>query len=99
MTLLEMLRFDYLRYNQKRTIPEQVEYDTMLERVIKGKDGLSEFDTSLTAGEIEGIRQNEQIARHQLCASIVTRLKADCYVYGPKVAETLLPMIIAALKK
>lgn len=95
MNLVEMIRFDQLRYQSKRTVPEQVEYDVLLERVKLGKDGISEFDTSATWAELE----MRDAMQQQLCDNMVNRIKADLWVYGPRVAEMVINALIAIAVK
>lgn len=95
MTLQEMVRFDTLRYQQERTIPEQVEYEKLLERVVKGKDGKSEFPTDYTWAELE----MRDAMQQQLCDNMVNRIKADLCVYGPRVAEMVINALIAIAVK
>lgn len=94
MNLKDMLRFDTLRYKPKRTIPEQVEYETLLERVIKGADGLSEFDTSPTEPEKRMAREMHD----ELCSKIAERFFKDLALYGPQIGDTVMMIVLQVIK-
>ena len=96
MTLLEMLRFDTLRYQQERTVREQVEYEYMLERVKKGADGKSEFPTEPT--EIQ-VAQVQEVMHRQLCDNITKRIMNDLCLYGPKITVDVINALIALTVK
>lgn len=94
MNLKEMIEFDTLRYKQERTAPEQVRYEELLERVILGVDGKSEFDTSLTVAEKQNLKQQHD----ELCSRIAQRFFKDLAVYGPVIGDSVMKIVVQVIK-
>lgn len=94
MNLAEMIEFDKLRYKQNRTIPEQIRYEILEERVLLGKDGLSEFDTSLTEGE----KKNLKDMQDELCSRIAQRFFKDLALYGPVIGDSVMKIVFQVIK-
>ncbi len=98
MTLQEMIEFDTLRYKQTRTVPEEVRYRELEERVIKGADGLSEFPTGTTEGETMGEAFANKALHDELCSKIAARFFKDLALYGPAVGNTVMQIVFQVIK-
>lgn len=99
MNLKDMIRFDSLRYKATpRTVPEEVEYQALLERVVLGADGKSEFDTSLTEGEKKNIADMNKQMHDELCSKIAQRFFKDLALYGPAIGDTTMKIVAQIIK-
>lgn len=93
-----MIEFDTLRYKQERTVPEEVRYKELEERVIKGADGKSEFPTDMPEGEKENIKQLNKQMHEELCSRIAQRFFKDLALYGPYIGDTVMKIVIQVIK-
>lgn len=90
MNAADVKRFDEL-HTRKRNgevldHPTEVEYQVLLERVVLGKDGKSEFPTEPT--EIMAALQ-----RKQFCEAKAREIFAEVVKYGPEVIAALIRML------
>jgi uncharacterized NAD-dependent epimerase/dehydratase family protein len=79
-------RFDFLHSQKKAGIvldhPTEVEFQVLLERVVLGKDGKSEFPTTDT--EIVAVMR-----RKGYCDDIAAKLFQEALKHGPEVLAAL----------
>ena len=94
MNYTDIQRFDRLHHQKDRTPLEEAEYRVLLERVVLGKDGKSEFDT---AADSTGIfaQQARELARKEMAK----RLVDGVLKYGAEMAIQVLLGLGAALTK
>lgn len=84
MNATDVARFDDLHQRRERlSLPEQEEYLVLLERVVKGKDGLSEFPTEPT--EVTK-KMERELAALQACSEIAEGLIDVVLKAGPTIA-------------
>lgn len=94
MNMTDIVRFDRLHYQKDRTEVEEAEYRVLLERVILGEDGKSEFDTAHdSTGEFG------RLARKMACEEKVKQLVAEVMKFGVEVGKGVLLGLAAALVK
>lgn len=90
--MTDVYRFDRLHYQKSRTPLEEEEYQVLLERVVLGKDGLSEFPTGKTEMEVAMLKKDA-------CDFYVQQTIDKLLKLTPQIAEAVALGLLSALKK
>lgn len=92
MNAADVTRFDRLHFQKDRTPLEEEEYQVLLERVVLGKDGKSEFPTGRTEMEMAMLRKDA-------CDFYVQQTIDKLLKLTPQIAEAVARGLLAGLGK